>query len=144
MKNLLLILVCILAFIAGLLVGYNHHQKILNTVVLNHDEMFYHRMVEMEIDSELMFSEFPLPLKRLHHASAGDKILVADNDTLSLVCVYPNQDDVINRYLFYVMKDNHNNLWSLFQYEDGYHLYKEDETNHADWLNFQKENKPSE
>lgn len=144
MKKLLFFLVCVLAFVAGMVVGYNHHQKTLNTVILNHDEMFYHRMVDMETSSELMFSEFPLPLKRLLHASAGDKILVDGDDTLSLVCVYPNQDDLENRYLFYVMKDNHDHLWSLFQYEDGFHLYREDETIHADWLNFQKENKPVE
>lgn len=138
MKKFLFLIVSILAFGAGLWVGYHYHQKTLNTVILNHDEMFYHRMVEMETSSEWMFSEFPLPLKRLLHASAGDKILVDGNDTLSLVCVYPNQDDIINRYLFYVMKDNHDHLWSLFQYEDGFHLYREDETIHADWLTFQQ------
>ena len=140
MKSFGFLVCAILAFLAGLLTGYYFHQNHTSSEVSNHDEMFYHKMVNMDKNSEITFFEFPHSLRRLLHATAGDKILSADGDTLTLICCYPNQADSVNRYPFYVMKDNRDNLWSLFHYEDGYHLYKEDETIHADWLTFQKQN----
>jgi len=91
-------------------------------------EVFYQRMTRLEPCEQWVFKRFPRHLKDAKKSVPGDIIISTKHDTLSLVCKYPNQADIENRYPFYVFKDNHENVWSLFQYKKHlYVLYREDE-----------------
>jgi hypothetical protein len=99
------------------------------------DKKFYQKMVEMKKNSTLIFNGFPTCLTSIlsYKTKPGDAILYTETDTLYLVCRDLNRAD-INRYPCYVIKDNHNQIWSLFRHNDKFHLNREDETKHKDWL----------
>ena len=87
---------------------------------------FYRRMTVMKPNQQWIFNDFPKHLQKVSSIRKGE-IISSGADTLSLVCCFPNQADTVNRYLFYILKDNHGNVWSLFHEEDDkFHLYRED------------------
>lgn len=102
-------------------------------------EKLYQTMANMERNSTLIFDEFPTPLEKVTQSMPGDSILISGSDTLSLVFRDLNREDKINRYPFYIMKDDKNNLWSLFRHNNEFHLTREDEAKHKDWLNYKME-----
>lgn len=99
-------------------------------------ENFYQEMVEMERNSTFIFDEFPAPLRKIAKHVSGDTILISKNDTLNLVFRDLNRRDRVNRYPYYIMKDSKNNLWSLFRYDDEFHLKREDEVKHRYWIQY--------
>jgi len=94
---------------------------------------FYERLIKMDRNSTLTFYGFPACLTSIFNVSSGDEILTVGEDTLYLVFRGLNYSDV-NRYHFYIIKDNHNNLWSIFRHNEKFLLYREDEVAHPDWL----------
>ena len=81
--------------------------------LMNHQEM-------------IEFYEFPEAFKSIEGRNNGI-IFANERDTLQLVCSYPNLSDEVNRYPFYVIRDNHENYWTLFQEETGkYKIYRKD------------------
>lgn len=93
------------------------------------NERFYQEMVKMKKNTTRFFNGFPTCLTNiLHsHTQPGDEILATEKDTVYYVLRDLNRTD-INKYPFYVVKDNHNNLWSLFRHNDKFHLTRENET----------------
>ena len=83
---------------------------------------FYKKMVEMKRNSTLVFNGFPTCLTSiLHtHTQPGDEILATETDKLYLVYWDLNRAD-INRYPCYIVKDNHDNLWSIFRHNENFH-----------------------
>lgn len=105
------------------------------------NENFYQKMVEMERNSTLVFNGFPTCLASIlyTHTQPGDEILATETDTLYLVDWDLNRAD-INRYPCYVVKDNHDNLWSIFRHNENFHLNRLDEEKYKDWLEIRKPN----
>ena len=152
MKHLKISLVAVLIFCVGFLVGTknapsyeNKNAQVEDTLKANKDyeveyasttnEKFYQKMIEMEKNSTLVFNGFPTCLTSvLHtHTQPGDEILTTEKDTLYLVDWNLNHRD-INRYPYYVIKDNHNHLWSLFRHNENFHLNRENERIYKKWL----------
>lgn len=104
------------------------------------NEKFYKKMVAMKRNSTLIFNGFPTCLTDiLSHRNPGDEILTTGTDTLYLVDWDLNRTD-INRYPCYIVKDNHDNLWSIFRHNENFHLNRVDEVKHKDWLEIRKPN----
>lgn len=104
------------------------------------NEKFYKKMVGMKRDSTLVFNGFPTCLTDiLSRRIPGDEILTTETDTLYLVDWGLNRAD-INRYPCYIVKDNHDNLWSIFRHNENFHLNRVDEVKHKDWLEIRKPN----
>lgn len=84
-------------------------------------------MVDMEKNSTLTFDGFPACLTPLlGHINLGDEIFTTNEDTLSFAFRGLDYED-INRYPYYVIKDNYENIWTLFRYNDKYILTRENE-----------------
>ena len=158
MKTFFIILFVSLSFLAGLFVGTknalsyeNKNSQAEDTLKANKDyeveyasktnEKFYQKMVEMERNSTLVFNGFPTCLASIlyTHTQPGDEILATETDTLYLVDWDLNRAD-INRYPCYVVKDNHDNLWSIFRHNENFHLNRLDEEKYKDWLEIRKPN----
>ena len=76
----------------------------------------------------MCFNGFPTCLISLcNNISSGDEILTTETDTLFFVFRDLNRKD-INKYPYYVIKDNHDNVWTLFRYNDEFLLTREDDT----------------
>ncbi len=152
MKLFFTSLVAVLIFCAGFLVGTkntlsykNKNAQVEDTLKANKDyeveyasttnEKFYQKMVGMERNSTLVFNGFPTCLTSILHAHTQpeDEILATEKDTLYLVDWDLNRRD-INKYPLYIVKDNHNNLWSIFRHNENFHLNRVDEVKHKDWL----------
>lgn len=97
------------------------------------NKKFYKRMTKMDKNEVITFHGFPACLTSIFNITAGDEILAVGEDTLYLVYRGLNYNDV-NRYHFYIIKDNHDNLWSIFRHNEKFLLYREDEVAHSDWL----------
>jgi hypothetical protein len=132
----------ILILLGDLAVGYSIYQSYKTTKTYSQveyasetNEKFYQKMVKMERDSTLIFNGFPTCLTGVfaYRVAPGDTILRTPKDSLILLFRGLNYSD-INRYPFYIFKDNHNNLWSLFRRNEEFHLTREDEVKHEDWL----------
>ena len=90
-------------------------------------EIFYQEMINLERNTTLKFNEFPKLLTPLQtHIKPGDEILTTKTDTLYLLDRGIDYGD-INRYPYYVIKDNNENFWTLFRHGDKYFLTREDE-----------------
>lgn len=156
MKTLFVILVVVLTFFVGFLIGTNassyedKNSQVENTLKANEDyevesasttnQKFYKKMVEMKRNSTLIFNGFPTCLTDiLSRRIPGDEILATGTDTLYLVDWDLNRAD-INRYPCYIVKDNHDNLWSIFRNNENFHLNRVDEVKHKDWLEIPKSN----
>lgn len=114
----------------GISVGY----PIVSSYIENHPKMeyvsetnekFYKEMVNMERNTTEYFNGFPICLIDVMKGSPGDVVLTTKTDTLYLFFKGLNYKD-INRYPFYVIKDNKNNFWSLLRRNDKFHLTKRD------------------
>jgi len=105
-----------------------------NANPLESAEAFYELMLATEKGDNLVLNHFPKVLKPMEHLYQGN-IFKTEKDTLQLVCSYPNQNDTVNRYPFYFMRDNHGNYWSMFhEKDDRYHIYREDSEKAKDWF----------
>ena len=92
------------------------------------NEKFYQQMVEMEENSQMSFNGFPTCLTSLcNNILPGDEILTTETDTLFFVFRDLNRKD-INKYPYYVIKNNHGNVWTLFRHNDKFLLTKQDAT----------------
>lgn len=91
---------------------------------------FYQQMVNMKRGSEIIYNGFPACLTRIFNIHDGDVIFNTESDTLSLVYRDLNRQD-INKYHYYVIKDNHNNIWTLFRHNDEFELTRLDEKKYA-------------
>lgn len=94
------------------------------------NKRFYQDMVDMERGSSKSFNGFPTCLTRILNISSGDVIFSTETDTLSLV-LRDLDPQGINRYPFYVITDNHGNIWTLFRYNDEYTLFRDDEVKYG-------------
>jgi hypothetical protein len=109
------------------------------------NEKFYHKMVKMERNTTEYFNGFPICLIDVRNSSPGDAVLTTEKDTLYLAFEGLNYKD-INRYPFYVIRDNKNNFWSLSRRNDRFHLTKRDKKDYEDLpkIKGSKDNKPNE
>ena len=156
MKNSKFSWVAVLFLLCAILVGYDvisFYKNNTNQEMVSEDvedtskgvesasetkEKFYKKMVDMERNSTLIFNGFPTCLTDiLSHRNPGDEILTTGTDTLYLVDWDLNRAD-INRYPCYIVKDNHDNLWSIFRHNENFHLKRVDEVKHKDWLKIPK------
>ena len=119
-----------MAFVCVILAGCNpvsstnHLQEEYSSQT---NEKFYQKMVDMEKNSTLTFDGFPACLTPLlGHINLGDEIFTTNEDTLSFAFRGLDYED-INRYPYYVIKDNYENIWTLFRYNDKYVLTRENE-----------------
>ena len=87
-------------------------------------EECYKQMVEMK--RTIILGEFPRQLQKMRYGRAGKLLFENGQDSLFLVHSYPNYNDV-HRYLYYIMRDNHDNVWSLFQEDSTFYLHKIEE-----------------
>ena len=129
MKKLFLLVVAL--FLISFLVGYgvslsrrNKDSKVEYASETN--SKFFQKMVNMDKNSTLTFDGFPTCLTSIFNTPLGEEILSTEKDTLFFVSRGLNQQD-INRYPYYILKDNHNNVWSLYRHNDKYILKREDE-----------------
>ena len=88
------------------------------------DEKFYQEMIGMNRHSVILFNGFPTCLTDILNASPGEEILTTETDTLFLAFQGFDQDG-INNYRFYVVKDNHENFWTLSRYNENFFLAKD-------------------
>lgn len=131
-------------FLLGIIVGQQvtiSHEKIDHSKVeyaSQTDNKFYQKMISLERNTTLVFNGFPASLTGILFLKPGDEILSTETDTLSLVFEDLNRQDV-NRYPYYVLKDNHNNIWSLYRHNDKFLLTREDETKYEKLLEIKTE-----
>ena len=99
------------------------------------NKKFYQEMVKMNKNTTRFFNGFPTCLTSIlsHQTKPGDKILTTEKDTLYLVDWNLNRTD-INKYPYYVLKDNNGNIWTLFRRNDKFRLTKKDEKQYKKWL----------
>ena len=92
------------------------------------DNKFYQKMIEMERNTTLHFNGVPTSLISILflNTQPGDKIINCGDDALILVSRDLNRAD-INRYPYYVIKDTHGNIWTLFRHNDKFRLTRKDE-----------------
>lgn len=143
-----LFLVEMIVFFIILLNGVSVGHSLISSYMENHprvecvsqtNEKFYQKMVKMERNSTEYFNGFPICLIDVRNSSPGDAVLTTEKDTLYLAFEGLNYKD-INRYPFYIIKDNKNNFWSLFRRNDKFHLTKRDKKDYED-LPYQKKDK---
>ena len=132
LRFLLTLLMFFIGYVVGSLVTLSCKTETKEEQCIgNADSIFYQKMVGMKRNSNLVFNGFPAPLTEVLRKNPGETIFDTGKDTLSLVCRDINRMDTVNRYVYYVMRDKKNNLWSLFRYTysygDVYKLYREDE-----------------
>ena len=158
MKTFFMILVILLTFLVGYIIGTktelsyeDKNAQVENALKTNEDyeeeyasetnEKFYKKMVRMERNSTLVFNGFPTCLTSIlyTHTQPGDEILTTGTDTLYLVDWDLNRAD-INRYICYLVKDNHDNLWSIFRHNENFHLNRVDEVKNKNLLKIRKPN----
>lgn len=94
------------------------------------NERFYQDMIDMERGSSKSFNGFPTCLTRILNIFNGDVIFSTETDTLSLL-LRDLDPQGINRYPFYVITDNHGNIWTLFRFNDEYTLFRDDEVEYG-------------
>ena len=114
-KKFLSHIIVIVIVIAGLLACQNARPPVSAENL--YGLMTHQNMIE--------FYEFPEAFKSIEGQHSGI-IFANEKDTLQLVCSYPNLADEVNRYPFYVIKDNHENYWTLFQESGKYKIYRKD------------------
>ena len=129
MKKLFLFVVAL--FLISFLVGYgvslsrrNKDSKVEYASETN--SKFFQKMVNMDKNSTLTFDGFPTCLTSIFNTPLGEEILSTEKDTLFFVFRGLNQQD-INRYPYYILKDNQGNVWSLLRHNDKYILKREDD-----------------
>jgi len=94
-------------------------------------ESLYSMMTKQDV---IEFYQFPPAFQSIQGQSTG-VILANEKDTLQLVCSYPNSEDTKNRYPFYVLKDNHENCWTIIQEEPSkYKIYRLDQVKKKKWV----------
>lgn len=140
----------IVVFLCAIPVGYRvisscKNQDFQMEYASETSKKFYQKMIKMEKNSILVFNGFPTCLTDMlsHAITPGDQILCTEKDTLYLVLRGLNYRD-INKYPYYIIKDNHNNLWSLFRHNGNFILTREDEVNNKALLNLEEQNEPKE
>ena len=79
---------------------------------------FYNYMCKMPIESSWCMGDYiPDPLSGLEETYTGP-ILEFRKDTLSITQRFPTPADEKNRYIVYVLKDNHGRVWSIVREPD--------------------------
>lgn len=141
-KNLFLFLMVffVLILLNAIVVGYDvisSYRKNYSQVeyASETNERFYQEMVEMNRNTTRFYNGFPTCLTSIlsYHTKPGDEILATESDTLYLVDWDLNRAD-INKYPYYVVKDNHENVWTLFRHNDRFRLTRKDEKEYKEWL----------
>ena len=119
MKQLVVKIICCLAFL--IFIGW--------AIWCSTDRHFYNIMCKMPVESTwCMGDSIPAPLSGLKETYKGP-ILSFRKDTVSITQRFPNLFDEKNRYLIYILKDNHNHSWSLVREPDRkykYYLYRDE------------------
>jgi hypothetical protein len=141
-KNLFLFLMVffVLILLNAIVVGYD----VISSYKENYsqveyasetNERFYQEMVKMKKNTTKFYNGFPTCLTGIlsYHTKPGDEILATKSDTLYLVDWDLNRTD-INKYPYYVVKDNYENVWTLFRHNDKFRLTREDETKYKEWF----------
>lgn len=130
--SFMIILLCVI------LVGYKITLSCKNTnsqveYASETDKKFYQEMVKMKKESTLTFNGFPTCLTSIlsHSTAPGDAILTTEKDTLYLAFRWLNYND-INRYPFYIVKDNKDNFWSLYRHNEKFLLTRRDKKDFKD------------
>lgn len=126
-----LLALCLSAFISAMCVGYfetKTHEAVHSRVEYcsETNEKFYQQMVGMERNTQKVFDGFPTCLTSVFYSQIGAKILTTQTDTLYFV----DRDldrSTPNKYPYFVVKDNHGNIWSIVRHNDKYRLIREDE-----------------
>lgn len=127
-------------FLCAIPVGYkmvlsckNHNSQVEYASETN--DKFYQKMVKMERNSTLTFNGFPTCLTSIlsHNTAPGDAILTTEKDTLYLAFKWLNYAD-INKYPFYIVKDNKDNFWSLYRHNEKFLLTRRDKKDFKDLL----------
>lgn len=99
------------------------------------DNKFYQKMVDLERNHTLYFNGFPASLTSIlfKNLKPGEKILNCGDEPLILLFEDLNRTD-INKYYYYIIKDTHNNYWSLYRHNDKFRLTRIDEKKDKKWL----------
>jgi len=99
------------------------------------DNKFYQEMIDLERNQTLHFNGFPASLTSIlfKNLKPGEKILNCGDEPLILLFEDLNRTD-INRYYYYIIKDTHNNYWSLKRHNDKFRLTRIDEEENKKWL----------
>ena len=99
------------------------------------DNRFYQKMINMERNQTLDFNGFPTSLNSILFLkiAPGERILNCGDEPLILLFRDLNRED-INRYPYYIIKDTHNNYWSLKRHNDKFRLTRINEVWEKKWL----------
>ena len=90
-------------------------------------EVLYEVMLRIDEKHYLELEEFPKAFEPVLGLYQGDIFTTGCGDTLQLVCHFPNLRDTVNRYPYYILRDNHGFYWKLFHgVDDKYRIYRED------------------
>jgi hypothetical protein len=142
MKTICVLLVALFTFLAGFQVGVHRviasYQKDFYSQVeyaSETDNKFYQKMTKMKRNSALLFNGFPASLTSIlfKDLKPGERILNCGDESLILLFEDLNRTD-INRYYYYIIKDTHNNYWSLYRHNDKFRLTRIDENKEKKWL----------
>lgn len=128
---LFLIALCAIALACSLYIGYygtkSHETSQSIEYASETNEKFYQQMVGMERNTQKVFDGFPTCLTGVFYSPIGAEILTTPTDTLYFADRDLDRSNP-NKYPYYVVKDNHGNIWSIFRHNDKYRLIREDET----------------
>ena len=112
------ITIAMLIFLTGELVGFNamesYNREMARTEELPLEDLYQEKMVK---EKTIVLKRFFPQLQKVRHAKPGDVIFTNGIDSLYFV-----RKDVIDNYLSYTLKDNHNNVWYLHQEGDKFIL----------------------
>ena len=99
------------------------------------DNKFYQEMIKLKRNQTLHFNGFPASLTSIlfKNLEPGEEILNCGDEPLTLVFRDLNRED-INKYPYYIIKDKHNNYWSLKRHNDKFRLTRIDEIRNKKWL----------
>ena len=129
MKNIKTLFVILMMFIGltgcNVTTSDNNYSKVEFASQTN--EKFYQKMVDMERNTQIFFDGFPTCLTNVFYSKIGEEILTTPTDTLYFADRNLDRSNP-NKYPYYVVKDNHGNIWSIFRHNDKYRLIREDET----------------
>ena len=143
MKTICVLLVAFVTFSLGFLAGAKvkaSYEKINNYSQVEYasetDNKFYQKMIKLERNQTLHFNGFPSSLTSIlfKNLKPGERILNCGDESLILLFEDLNRTD-INRYYYYIIKDTHNNYWSLYRHNDKFRLTRIDEKKEKKWLN---------
>lgn len=125
-----LVALCLVAFFCAICVGYYENKAYEAASKIEYcyetNEKFYQEMVSMERNTPRIFDGFPTCLTSVFYSPIGAEILATPTDTLYFADRDLNRSDP-NKYPYFVVKDNHNNVWLIIRHNDKYCLIRKDE-----------------